>query len=652
MIIIYPISDSYKTYINSSLSRIPKSKVVIDGVDYLDNVLMSTPKISHSNDTFIGGFASKTCSFEIYDASGTLSLNNKWIEVYRGLNINGTIEWIPMGIFKAINDEDIVTNKSKKTISFKGYDKRQLLDIVYSSSLDWNNAHTGLEIVLEACSNCGLELESETFNFASYVFTQKPNFPSNITNTEVISRMAEIGGEIALITREGKVHIKSPLNTDVTISKGKRTTLTKENIFGKITTLVLGNEGYDDDVIYKAKNLFDKNSDVVYSNATTITQIENGLRATSIVSGSYLSSGILVPKEKVLNKIVTLSANITPSASNNGIAILYWLDSNYEPFINIIPISETSNSYTYQIDNVPDGAEHLGVLLYANYTSTNVNAGDYVDYTNIQLEIGEEVTDYEEFISYEETEWRIEDNPYAELIRENIISTIKQFILGRSIIPFEINEVIDDFYLDINDTITIIDNDGTSFISNILSYNTSSRIKSNIKAPVQNTTLSNYGIAGGIRETINKVKLEVNHNTNQIKGLVSTTDDLTQKTSEVIQSAEEHTQTFYESVIKEQLDDITGALNKEIEERSAGVRTSMDDDGNIVVHLGASSSPYTLETKNDGLYIYQNGELLQYLKGSFANIPNLKVEQSLEFSPLAIKKSSSGRLIGVRAGDE
>ena len=501
---MHVISDKYKNYINSSLARTPKAKVVIDGVEYLDNVLMSTPKISHSNETMIGGFPSKTCTFEIKDATGTLNLNNKWIEVYRGLLIDGSIEWIPMGLFKNLNDEDITTNKTTKTISFKGYDKRQLLDVAYSSILDWNTSHTGLEIVLEACSNGGLELESTSFNFASYVFTQKPNFPSDITNTEVISRMAEIGGEIALITRNGKVHIKSPTSTNVTISKGKRTSLTKENQFGAITRLVLGNEGYDDDVIY--------------------------------------------------------------------------------------------------------GEEGI--------------------------------------------EWRIEDNPYVELIRETIITDIAPFIIGKSIIPFELNECIDDFYLDLNDTITIVNSDGSTFTSTILSYETSSRTKSNIKAPTQNTTLSNYEIAGGIKAGINAVKLEVDHVNNQIKGLVTTTDELTKKTSEVIQNSEEYTTTFYEDVIKEQIDDLTGKLTQEIETRSSAVRTSTDEDGNIVVHLGASSSPYTLETKNNGLYIYQNGELLQYLQGSFAKIPNLEVEDTFKFGSLVIRKSSSGKIRGVKAGEE
>lgn len=647
---MYAISNDYKTYINNSLSRQPKSKVVIDGVEYLDNVLMSTPSISHSNETMIGGFPSKTCSFEIKDE--TLNLNNKWVAVYRGLVINGATEWIPMGIFKAINDGDITTTKTTKTIKFKGYDKRQLLDTPYTSSLDWTTSHTGLEIVQEICTNTGLELESTTFNFASYVFTQKPNFPSNITNTEVISRIAELGGEIALITRLGKIHIKSPYTTNVTITKGKRRSLTKENKFGTITTLVLGNEGYDDDIVYKAKNLFNKNSGVVYSNGTTITPIENGLRATSTLSGSYLSSGILVPIDKVLNKTVTLSATITPSASNNGIAILYWLNSNYEPTTNIIPINSTSNSYTYQIDSIPDGAEYLGVLFYSNYTSETINVGDYVDYTNIQLEIGETATSYEDFISYEETEWRIENNPYVELIRENIIETIAPFILGRSIIPFEMSEVIDDFYLDLNDTITITDSDGTTFNSTILSYDTTSRIKSTIKAPAQKTTLSNYDIAGGIRETVNKVKLEVNHNTNQIKGLVSKTDDLTQKTSEVIQSAEAFTTDFYNDVIKEQIDELTGQITQEVETRQAGMRVSTDEDNNIVIELGSSTSPFTLELKNDGLYIYQNGELLQFFANSYSNTPNIEVTNTLKLGNFAFKPRENGNVSLVKVGDD
>lgn len=648
---MYNISDNYKSYINNSLSRIPKSKVIIEGIEYEDNVLMTCPSISHTNETMIGGFPSKTCSFEIRDESGELSLNNKWIEVYRGLDINGATEWLPMGIFKAINDADITTNKTKKTISFKGYDKRQLLDTVYSSSLDWTSSHTGLEIIQEVCINCGLELENTEFNFASYVFTQQPNFASDITNTEVISRMAELGGEIALITRQGKVHIKGPTTADISISKTKRTTLSKENMFGPVTTLVLGNEGYDDDIVYSlAKNLFNKDSGTVYSNGTVLSVSGTKIRATAQITGTYLSSAIVVPIDNILNKTVTLSATVTPSASNDGIAILYWLNSNYEPSNYIVPINSTSNSYTYLIESVPEGAEHLAVLLYSNYTSETANIGDYVEYDKVQLEIGETATEYVEYTSGN-TEWRIENNPFVELIRQEVITDIVPFIIGRSIIPFELNGAIDDFYLDLNDIITIEDIDGNTFNSTILSYETSSRIKSDIKAPTQDKTLSNYSIAGGIKETVNQVKLEVDHVNNQIRGLVTTTEDLTTKTSEIIQNSEEYTTTFYEDVIKSQIDELTGKITEEVETRSAGMRTSMDDAGNIVVELGATSSPFTLELKNDGLYIYQNGELLQYFANSYSNAPNIKTE-NLQIGEFAFKKRANGNVSLVKVGGD
>lgn len=647
---MYTVSNNYKAYIESSLSRAPKSKVVIDGVEYGDDVLMSCPSISHENQTMIGGFPSKTCSFEILDTSESLNLREKWISIYRGIVINSEIEWVLMGEFRAINDADIVTSKTKKTISFKGYDKRQLLDTPYVSSLDWSTPHTGLEIVQDACVPVGLELDANTFNFASYTFAQQPNFPSDITRTEVISRMAEIGGEIALITRTGKLQLKGPTMTDVAFTKGKRTSLTKENKFGPITTVVLGNEGYDDDIIYDAaKNLFNKNGDVVYSNATTLEATETGIRATSIIAGTYLSGGILVQKEKVLNKTVTLSATITASGSNNGAAILYWLDSNYVPTTHIVPINSTSNSYTYQIESIPSGVEHLAVLLYSNYTNESSNAGDYVDYANIQLEVGDVSTTYVEYT--EATEWRIEDNPYVELIRTEIIGTIAPFIIGMSIIPFELNEAIDDYIVDLNDIITIVSSDGTTFQSTILSYETVNRIKSDIKAPAQLTTLSNYEIAGAVGKKVNQVKLEVDHNANQIRSLATQTDELAQHTSQIIQSAEEITTTFYEEVIKEQIDDLTGQIRQEVETRSAGMRVTTDDDNNVVIELGSTSSPFTLELKNNGLYIYQNGELLQYFANSYSNAPNIKTE-NLQVGPVAFKKRESGNVGLVKVGDE
>lgn len=499
------ISDAYKNYLESTLSLSPKTKIIIGAKEYLSDVIMTTPKISHSNSSFIGGFPSKTCSLDLYNPNNDIDLIGKEIEVYRGLIINEKIEWVKQGVFipQAANITNDITSRTYKVSNAQ--DRTQLLEETYQSNLDWSTSHTGLEIVQEICTRKGFTLETTNFNFANYVFTSKPNFSSAITDREVISKIAQIGGEIAYFNCNGNVVIKSSTPTGHTITRRRYEKLSHEKPI-TYNTIVLGKEGVEDTIIYP------------------------------------------------------------------------------------------------------------------------------------------------EIIQGERVEYRINDNPFTDLVREEIIETVASFIIGKSIIPFNAQNVVDGFYLELNDSVTIIDKDNNSFEATILNYDTSSRIKSNLKAEIT-TSISNYNLAGSNRKSINDVKLEVDHNSNQIRGLVTKTDDLTSKTSEIIQDAETYTTTFYDEVIKEQIDALTGAITEEVETRSAGMRVSKDSDNNVVIELGSSTSPFTLELKNDGLYIYQNGELLQYFANSFSNTPNIKTS-NLEITPFAFKKRSNGHLSLVKVGDE
>ena len=148
------------------------------------------------------------------------------------------------------------------------------------------------------------------------------------------------------------------------------------------------------------------------------------------------------------------------------------------------------------------------------------------------------------------------------------------------------------------------------------------------------------------------VKLEVNHNTNQIKGLVSTTNDLTTKTSEVIQSAEEHTTTFYEDVIKEQIDELTGKITQEVETRSSGMRVTTDADNNVVIGLGSSSSRFSLEAKNTGIYLNEDGETLQEMANGFVKTPNLEVTNVFKMGRFGFKPRANGNTSLVKVSEE
>lgn len=375
---MYPISNDLKNILETTTSLNSRSKIVVDNQEYISE-LKSYPTISHKNSKMIGSFSAKTCSFEIYDEDNSLDLAGKEITVYRGVLVNDNIEWIPQGIFIP-QSKDITTNVSTRTISVNNaQDRTQLFDDPYVSELDWSNnaTHTGLEIISEICTNLGLQLESTVFPFSTYNFKQ-PNFPEGITYKEVVMRYAEIGGSIAMITRLGKLYIKTQTSTGHTVNRNRYVSLSKEKMFGFINVVVLGKDGMNDDIVYPNT----------------------------------------LPENKV--------------------------------------------------------------------------------------------------------EWQILDNPFVDLYREEMIDTVASYIIGQSIIPFTLNDFVDGFYLDCNDVISVNDKNGETFNAVILNYDTSSRIKSNVSADVPTNTTTDYNLAGSSKKTLNQVRFDVDHNTQQINQIIST----------------------------------------------------------------------------------------------------------------------------------
>lgn len=245
---MYAASTSYKNYIASSRVRVPKSKIVVGNATYTGQQYLKTyPKISHSNSKMIGGFPAKSCEFEIYNLDGSIDLNGKEVSVYRGLEINGSVTWIPLGLFTA-KDEDITNNKTARSISFKGTDRAVLFDCAYGGSLTYPT--TLGAFVREICQRHGVALETATFPMSTFKLTEAPNMDASVTDRELISRAAELGGCIAQISRTGGLRISKPVSTGIQIGKARYKAVSKEPKFGVINSLVFGHDGYDDDITY------------------------------------------------------------------------------------------------------------------------------------------------------------------------------------------------------------------------------------------------------------------------------------------------------------------------------------------------------------------------------------------------------------------
>lgn len=266
---MYNPGGEYLSYIKDSTIRKPRSKIVVDDKTYTGlEHLVSFPKITHETEKMIGGFPAKTCEFEIYNLDGSLDLNGKEVQVYRGLDISDTkTVWVPMGLFYA-DGEDVTNNSTKRTIQFKGTDRTRLFDTqfekVYSNGII--PAETVVSTVVEKiCLKHGLSVDSATkANIISYRFTEAVGTPESTTDRQTISWIAELSGCIPIISRDGQslVFTRPTYKGTVTeagktypsgayADKSKYKTLSAEPLYGPVNAVSFGHADYDDSYVYQ-----------------------------------------------------------------------------------------------------------------------------------------------------------------------------------------------------------------------------------------------------------------------------------------------------------------------------------------------------------------------------------------------------------------
>lgn len=248
-------------------SRTPKNKIVVDGVEYLGDVIKTSPKMSGCMTT-LGDFPIKECTFEIYNFEN-LDLVNKEVTVFRGLILeDGTVEYVQQGIFVATPD-NITTSSTKKTISFKGKDKATVFDNYYGGENLIKYPSTWGAFIQEICERRGITLETPEFPLHDQVLEERPNFDINSTTERtIISQVAQLSGSVVQISRLGGLRIEKTVETGKTIKRLHYKSLNKENKYGPVNVVALGIEEGTDDIIYK-------NEESITTNGETVKKINN-----------------------------------------------------------------------------------------------------------------------------------------------------------------------------------------------------------------------------------------------------------------------------------------------------------------------------------------------------------------------------------------
>lgn len=139
---------------------------------------------------------------------------------------------------------------------------------------------------------------------------------------------------------------------------------------------------------------------------------------------------------------------------------------------------------------------------------------------------------YPEIIETDRVEYKIVDNPFVDLYREEMIEDIAANIIGMSYIPFTLSNFVDGFCLDLNDIISVKDKEDNTLLLTLLNYEIANRISVNISAPMENA-MTDYNLAGSSKSEINKVKLDLDHNKKKITVLAEETTSNTKKVSEI-----------------------------------------------------------------------------------------------------------------------
>lgn len=145
-------------------------------------------------------------------------------------------------------------------------------------------------------------------------------------------------------------------------------------------------------------NIFNKNMNVTttYLNKTVL---DTGVRLTQTQAGNFKYLAFKIGEDNLLGKKLALSTKMQASANNQPRAVFYFGSPTSTAVQQIGSEQITSGSTIINIpSSFPGVCDRIYLLLYSNKDGTG-NVGDYVDYTDLKVEVGDKPTPYSNYNS-------------------------------------------------------------------------------------------------------------------------------------------------------------------------------------------------------------------------------------------------------------
>lgn len=212
-------------------------------------------------------------------------------------------------------------------------------------------------------------------------------------------------------TVEGTVYPQLELGTQVTeyTQYGKMPSPDFESEINSVGNKVTidGSDKYEIPITTGGKNLFDTKNAKKYSGFSVVKeQSRDKIVVGQDVTSTWHSANFPI-SEDLVGKTVTISADVKTSGSNVGRMRVLWMDTDSATNLGgLITDSVSSTDEFVRVsmtgvipENTTENNYKLCLLLYSHSSDGSVvNGVDYtVTYKNIQIELGEEVTNYEPY---------------------------------------------------------------------------------------------------------------------------------------------------------------------------------------------------------------------------------------------------------------
>ncbi len=138
--------------------------------------------------------------------NGQYDLENKEISVKTGIEIDGNIEYVPMGTFVI---EKPTTEEVSTNTQFIGYDYMIKFNSTYIDRVTY--PIKVVELLEDLCKQVGVECAAIDFVNSNYMILGNP-FTNNEICKTVLSNIAQLAGGFAYIGRDNKLYIKTLKN--------------------------------------------------------------------------------------------------------------------------------------------------------------------------------------------------------------------------------------------------------------------------------------------------------------------------------------------------------------------------------------------------------------------------------------------------------